>query len=366
MRVLQLLTGTGFFGAESMALQLSVGLRLIGVEVIVGVFDHGGGRSDDLVRRFRDAGLRVHLLPCSGRIDLGLPGRIRAAQRELGADVLHSHKYKTTAYSLLAAVGGRTPVVATYHNWLPETKALRIYGRIDKHVAKYCHACIAVSLPVADELERFVVAERVVTIPNGIDVDAWNSAAGEARSRPGSWVVGFVGRPSEAKGLHLLLDAVAAIPEIDGRKVELLVVGDGPERPTFEARAGKADLAGRVTFAGAVFDVRSAYLRMDVLALPSRYEAFPMVILEAMAMRLPVIASDVGDVSKLVVTGETGVLLEANSAAAVAAALRALLADPARRAAYGENARRLVAARHSATAMARNYLEVYERVTARC
>jgi glycosyltransferase involved in cell wall biosynthesis len=118
-------------------------------------------------------------------------------------------------------------------------------------------------------------------------------------------------------------------------------------------------LGSRVRLVGHRRDTLNIYRAIDVLALPSLTEAFPMVLLEAMACGKPVAASRVGEVARMVDTGRTGRVVEAGQAPALAEALAAVLSEPARGAAMGHAARHDVVTKFSSDAMARRYVDLY-------
>jgi len=176
----------------------------------------------------------------------------------------------------------------------------------------------------------------------GVDV-AWfgsgrpevgTPAAGGAGLR-----VGYVGRLEAHKGVSVLVDAVAAVPE-----VSLEIVGDGPERDALASQITRLGLGGRVRISGFTSpeELPAVYRRFDVLAIPSLetpgwIEQFGRVAVEAMASGVPVVASDSGSLPEVV--GDAGLLVPPGDAVALAEALRGLAADPARRAALSSRAR---------------------------
>lgn len=360
--VKHLLSSSGFYGAEAVVLELCQGQIQSGVSASVTLFRSTATNTDDLYSRFNDAGVPVDVLDIGGRLDFGAARRLRSMLKEEPVQILHSHKYKTTPYALFAARTSDSKVVATFHNWLHETPLLSLYARVDKFLASYCDACVAVSKPVADELSRYVQAKEISLVRNGVDTAHWKRAVracGDSHLNP--FVVGFVGRISSQKGASDLLDAIESIPEINGRPVHGLFVGDGELAEELKSRSTGTGLSGRVLFTGVLTDVRDAYQQMDLIALPSRNEGFPMILLEAMAMEIPAIANDVGDVSGLIKDCSTGRLLHEFGPAVLADAIRDLLSDDQRRKAMGATARALVCTEFSTEAMVDAYQRVYSR-----
>jgi glycosyltransferase involved in cell wall biosynthesis len=174
--------------------------------------------------------------------------------------------------------------------------------------------------------------------------------------QPGSRIrIGNVGRLVELKGQRHLVDAVALL---DVPNAELHIFGDGPERAALEQRAARV-LPGRLFLHGAVLDRDRIYEHIDVLAVASRMEGLSLVIMEAMAREIPIVATAVGGNPRLVVAGETGMLVPYGDPAAMAASLRLLVTDPALGLRYGSAGRALVVGRHSLEAVSRELIALY-------
>jgi glycosyltransferase involved in cell wall biosynthesis len=174
-------------------------------------------------------------------------------------------------------------------------------------------------------------------------------------------VVGVVGRLEAQKGHTYLLDAWPDVRR-DFPGARLLVVGDGALRAELEARALGPGLHGSVTFTGFRADVPRVLAALDVLVLPSLYEGMPLTVIEASAMGLPVVATAVDGTPEVVRDGETGRLVPPARPAALADALRALLADPARARAMGRAGRAHVLARFDLDTQVEATARVYRRV----
>ncbi len=215
----------------------------------------------------------------------------------------------------------------------------------------------------ASLLGTYRVTPPTTVIGNGVDLDRFRPATYEERRAarveagvPGSArVVAFVGHEYGRKGLDVLIDAIGRT-----RVPHVLLVAGGDETMVAGGRALAAEkgVADRVVFRGQVADARSTLAAADVFCLPSAYEAHALVVLEALACGLPVVATPVGAAPELLVDGENGALVE-RDAAAVAAGLDAVAAlDPASAAA----AARATAERHSWREVALRYLDAIASV----
>jgi glycosyltransferase involved in cell wall biosynthesis len=210
-----------------------------------------------------------------------------------------------------------------------------------------------------------VAEERVRLIPNGIPTDSFPRADRDPEFRlrlripRDAFLVGTVAQLRPVKNIGRLIDAVAALRSAE---VHLMLVGDGPERATLEARAADAGLGGRVLFAGHQTDVAAHLRALDLFALTSDSEQMPVSLLEAMACGLPVVATDVGDVRGMLPEDQHPFLTPPQGpdpAQAIATHIAALHADPALRDRLGAANRERIRERYDSERMAQDYLAVY-------
>jgi 2-deoxystreptamine N-acetyl-D-glucosaminyltransferase/2-deoxystreptamine glucosyltransferase len=298
-----------------------------------------------------------------------------AAPHALGGrrvDLIHVHCGEDLAALPLARIAARrhgSPVVVTLHLSVrhtlrpttPRSHVLRaVGGMAQRWLLPGVEAVIALTPSAARLLRRDgIPADRVHVIPPGYHPALFAETPADPFPGLPRPRVAYVGRLAPQKDVGTLLEAfgqVAAGPQ-------LVVVGDGPDRPALQRRA--QPFGGRVHFTGFMPHVQiPAVLRhVDMLVLPSLYEDLSSVLIEAMAAGLPVVATRVGGTADLVNDGVNGVLIAPRDPAALAIAISRVLADPA------AAARMASAARHTAAAyawpdLAGNVLEVYRRVTA--
>lgn len=353
-----------------MAAELVRQLHYLGVTLDVAVFDNGG-RGDrqilDIVKPYVSERL---VLPCRGRLDFSTVVALRRYIIRRQVNVLHSHKYKATFYSLLARLRTSCKLVVTYHNWLTNSLPLRVYAALDKRLAAYCDAAVGVSVPVAQELRRSVLAKRVHHIGNGVDTQIYQRVltladAKRALGLPvNSRSIGFVGRLSAAKGVSYLLQAAAALSPALRGDAHIVIVGDGEHRKALADEARLLGLSQRTHFLGTRSDTPLIYSALDVFVLPSEVEAFPMVVLEAMACALPVIATNVGDVGQIIENGTSGRVIAARDKDALRTAVEEVLIDPDYARRLGTAARERIAQQFSSSQMAQRYLVLYRDVLA--
>jgi glycosyltransferase involved in cell wall biosynthesis len=199
---------------------------------------------------------------------------------------------------------------------------------------------------------------RTTVIHNGIDpqhFDPEAAAPAGARLRrqlgisQSAFVAVCIAAFRKEKGHAILIDAFARVSA--SAKAFLLLAGDGVLRAPMQALAAQKGLAGRVRFLGAVKDVRPLLAAADISILPSRAESFSMAMLESLAMRVPLVAANVGGMSEAVRHLQTGLLVDPGSPAGLADALAFMMAHPTERRAMGAAGRRLVMTQFSRAGM---------------
>jgi glycosyltransferase involved in cell wall biosynthesis len=273
--------------------------------------------------------------------------RVIAAEDGFDFDLIDAHYYYPDGVAALL-LGHRLgkPVVITARgsdlNLYPRRYPL--IRRLIAWTARHAAASIAVSAALGEVLRELgAPRERVHVLRNGVDLDLFRPPADRAAARralgaqEGPVVLVSVGNLVELKGHDLVIEALASMPD-----TLLLIIGEGPERRELVALASRIGVGGRVRYLGRVAHegLAAIYGAADALILASSREGWPNVLLEAMACGTPVIASRVGGVPEMVNAPEAGLLLPERSAAAIAGAVAALLADPPQREATRRHAER--------------------------
>ena len=275
-------------------------------------------------------------------------------------DVLHLHEPNAPSLSLLALMIAEGPIVATFHTSTTKSFALGVFQSWLRPYNEKIVGRIAVS-DLARRWQIEALGSDAVQIPNGVDVASFASAAPlPGYPRPGRTVL-FLGRFDEPrKGMAVLLGALPAVvarfPDI-----EILIVGRGDED---ELREDAGECAQHLRFLGQVDDAeKAAALRSaDVYCAPNTGgESFGIVLVEAMAAGVPVVASDLDAFRRVLADGRAGRLVPVEESVAMAEALIAVLEDPKLRARYSKAASAAVQ-RYDWSVVADDILRVYETV----
>jgi glycosyltransferase involved in cell wall biosynthesis len=308
--------------------------------------------------------------PDRGLLDARVWRELLALCRHLGVRIWHGRDYKSNAIGLLLRRFHPMGLVSTAHGWVTRTRRTPLYYAIDRWcLARYDHV-ITVSPDLQAAVRALgVPAERCSLLLNAVDEKVFvrrvPAARAPMRLRRGvdgqRLVVGAVGRLSPEKGLAALIEAVGRLIRA-GADVELWIAGEGPDRVALQTRIDRLALGERVVLLGHVEDTVDVLHALDVYALSSIREGLPNALLEAMAMRLPTVASAVGGVPDLVRDDENGVLVAPGDVGALADALDRMLRDAALRERLGHAARRTIEDRFTLAARVAAEEAIYDRL----
>ncbi len=323
------------------------------------LFNEGFGGSERLMKQRGDR-----------RAVVRLAARLRAFRPHV-VFCLDHHDAMTCGRLAGIVAGARALVVASHATAL--TGKHRMFNAVDRLLMEFTRRVVAVSRTHAAHLQfhEGVGRERITVIENGIDLSSWPfvsadlrlDARAALRIDENEAVMLMVAGLRPEKAHDVLLSALARLRH-QGRRVRVLLAGDGERRRTLEAAAVALGVRADVEFLGVRRDVARLLHASDVVVLPSAHEALPMALLEAMAAGTPVIASAVGSVPELIRDGETGLLIPPADAVSLADRIGYILDDAARASRLRDQAREFVAARYSIDRTAAQYSGLFEDVIA--
>lgn len=263
--------------------------------------------------------------------------KVRHAIRSFAPDVVHVHEPLAPSTAMLTTLAAPAPVVATFHAFSRRSRVLEMMAPLLHLVMRRIAVSIAVSTAAA-ELARRVFPRRLLLVPNGV-ASARFARERSTVDRPHGRVVLWVHRLEPRKGFSIAVRAFALLAAaLDD--VRFVVVGEGPDRDALDLLS--AAHRRRVTMAGTVPDdvLPRFHADADVFVAPATgQESFGIVLVEAMAAGLPVVASDIRGYREVVRNGVEGLLVPPNDPAALATALRQVLTRPALAAALGRAGR---------------------------
>ena len=355
-----------FGGAELLLAELARAAPEAGIDLRVSYLLDLADRSPG-VERVRAAGVDPACVGIPPRLWTSALWRVRRHLAAGRPDLLHTHLPNSDMLGGVAARSLGIPVVSTIHaiEWGGEGLE-QVKDRLGGMARRHCAARVVA--PSEGARRHYLETgwdrpERVVTIHNGVQGAAKPGAGSAVRAelglRPGDLVVATLSKLRPEKAHDAAVGAAALLRErFPG--LRLLIVGDGGERPALERQA--AALGETVRFAGYRADVMEVLDAVDVLVHPSRADAFPTTLLEAMAASVPVVATAVGGIPEIVADGQTGTLVTAPKPEAFAAALAPLLEDAELRGRLGAAGRARFERHFTAERWADRLRQLYEGV----
>jgi glycosyltransferase involved in cell wall biosynthesis len=333
-RILLVTKGLDLGGIERVVVDLAAGLAARGVPIEVALVN---STRDRMARALVDAGVTVHRLDGSDLIGARAANCLIGLIRSGRYDIVHVHGPLPAVVARLGAIGLHPQVVTTSHTpWSSLRTATRAAWRV---TARLDAAAVAVSSAVAASIPRST-RTRTCVIPHGIDsarIEAARAAARDSADPSGPVSVVTVASHRDAKNYPNLLRAVRRAMD-DGADLRLVTIGDGPALGAHVELARTLGLEDDVVFAPATEDVLHLVAAADLLAVASDYEGQPIVVAEALALGVPVVATAVGRVPEMV-DASVGRIVPPRDPVALAGALVELANDPEMRTRLGDNAR---------------------------
>jgi glycosyltransferase involved in cell wall biosynthesis len=383
IRVLRVIARLNVGGPALHVTQLSAQLDKRGYKTTL-VAGHVGEGEGSMEWVAEELGVKPLFVPALQReispaADLPAVLELRRLIKEHRPHILHTHTAKAGAVGRMAAAlsGDARPkvVVHTFHGHVlrgyfsPWRAAF--FRRLERQLARFSDALIAVSPEVRDDLIRLGVAPdyKISVIRLGLDLAERTSANPEAASRvrgelgipADRFVAGWLGRMTEIKRVDDLLRAFALLR--DRQDADLLLVGDGPLRPRLEDLARELGVEDRCHFVGYQADVGAYIAASDAIVLTSANEGTPVTLIEASAAGKPVVTTDVGGVRD-VVEPDSGIVVPPGDVVAVAQGLDLLASDPALGRRLGEAGRARVTDRYSVPRLVDDVDRLYRELLA--
>jgi glycosyltransferase involved in cell wall biosynthesis len=364
VRVLQLGSSIGLYGAERWILALVKALPRTQIESIVSILRVKSYKELVLCEQATRMGLETQVFDANSRISWKVIRQLRKFIRNEHIDILHTHGFKTDVFGLLAVLGTKCKIVTTTHGWtINPTPKIWIYEFINRLILPFFDAIIPVSQGLYDGIKCIPgVKSKAVLIEGGVDLDEIDSIQDLDKEilswrEDGFFVVGYIGRLVEGKGIATLLEAIVLS---GNQKIRLAIVGDGVLRDRLKAYTASLAISDAVRFFGFRDDRICCLLGFDVFVLPSRSEGLPQCLMEAMAIGIPVIGTDIVGCRTLIHDRVTGLLFPVDDAASLADKLALLVSDMRLRIKIGHNGRALVRSSYTAERMAARYVDLYK------
>lgn len=299
------------------------------------------GQDDPLLLEATRLGISCRVIPMKSAFDLGVIARLRQILAADKVDILCSHGYKPNILGKLATLSVGTSSFAISRGWTAENARIRLYERLDKRFLHYADHVVAVSHGQREKILALGVRpEKVTVIHNAINMDEIPAAGAiNLRSELGlpvdALIVASAGRLSPEKNQLAMIKAAREVIAANPR-VYFVIFGEGFLRAELEREISAAGLNGHFLLPGFRNDLQAVLHEIDIFMLPSFTEGLPNVILEAFAVRKPVVATRVGGTPEVVADGVSGFLTEPHESEVMARHIAHLAGNPELRHRMGE------------------------------
>jgi glycosyltransferase involved in cell wall biosynthesis len=363
--VLHLINSEGYYGAEHLVFNLVIELAHRGFGVTLGCLGVAESPGGEIGRRLVDSHIPVIFINENKKISLGGLARICKALKRSGANIIHTHGYKATVLGGLVAFLMGIPGIATYHGEVSQLQGLSTYAVIESFFLRLMDHVVAVSGRVKEELITRGVKERNISvICNGImDIACGHPLRSSSQfpNAPGPKLL-CIGRLISLKKFDMVIKAVGIL-KAEYPEVVLSIAGTGPMANELKKLATDLGLEDSVRLLGYVNNTGELYCDADIFLLPSETEGAPIVLLEAMAMGLPIIATSVGGISEMISHGKEAHIVPPNSLNKLVESVRYLVSNPDYARGLGMAARQAFEDKYTTRGMVNSYLERYRTAT---
>lgn len=335
-------------------------------QVFVGILS----RDDFPLQPLLDMGVVPIQLDMKHFADFSVAARLGRILREQHIRILHTHRIRPDLIGRIACrLAGGTVNLSTQHHvgeWDERGKLVGWTVRLLYHLTlPLTSRIVNISHGEMSRMTAEAIPQRLMeVIHNGVDGDVFSPAKESGRSPSPSQqdrpvMIGCVAFLTQRKGIAYLISAVREVVDRHPR-TRLVIVGDGEERARLQAQIAALRLPGNVALLGNRRDVAELMNGFDIVVLPSLWEAFGLVLVEAMACGKPVVATAVGGIPEIVEHDRTGILVPARAVTPLAQALTRLIENPELRREMGAAGRRRFLDRFESRSMAARYQGVYE------
>jgi glycosyltransferase involved in cell wall biosynthesis len=326
IKILYVITSLGLGGAEKLLLYYLKNLDKNKYRLYVCCFRE---KPDDLLLETQKYAQVINL-NIRNKFNPSVVLSILKVIRNIQPDIIHTHLFQPRVYTTIAYLFYKRTIIITQKHSIVNLKKHNFFILLEMACIRLNKKVIAISESVKDSLQKyeFVAENKVFVLPNCIDFHKYNNSKmrNGVRNKE-KLVIGTVGRLEPEKGINYLLLAMNIIltkfPE-----VKLEIIGDGSSLNELKNLSKKLNISNSVKFFGKFVNVIPFYNKMDVFVLPSILEGFGIVLLEAMAAGIPVVATNVNGIKEVVINMHSGLLVPSKNPEAIADAVIRLIDNP--------------------------------------
>jgi L-malate glycosyltransferase len=327
-----------------------------------------------LAQRLRWSGFDVAVIDENKSGFWGILNQVKEHLRDRDIDILHTHRYKENILgALLKKKGYAKQLIQTVHGITEHFSGLDrfkmdFYTRLNRHFSKkYFDRILTVSYDIENKIKGKFNNNQILTIHNAIDIENIRPVKKPTQIRQelgideGAIVFGVAGRMAPIKGYDIFLEAASNILKRLPHSV-LVLAGDGPLKVGLEKIAENLGITTQVRFTGFREDITDILGALDIFVISSYYEGIPMVLLEAMALGRPVVATRVGGIPEVIEDGISGILVASGDAGALSEACQKIASEPNLRRALAEQAPKRISKEFSLEQQVDRILRAYNGV----
>ncbi len=334
----------------------------------IGAFCKKHEQEHPFIRAIQERGLSVFRINESYSFDRSVIAQIRDLIERERIEIVHTHEVRSDIIGLIVGKLSGVPVVTTLHGWIENSLRGKVLIVFDKGILRFFDHVITVSEKMKQQVLHYGVRkDKVTALHNALVIekyqrkDADNSLRRELEIEDDTLLVGSIGRLSPEKGQSDFIRAAADVLK-QFRNVKFLLIGNGQDEHRLRELVKNLGVAKEIIFLGYRSDMLDLYNNFDLVVQSSYTEGMPNVILEALAMEVPVIATDVGGTSEAVTNNETGILIQPGKPEELASKILDFVnnKDSFRR--MAENGRKLVEAKFSIDERTRKLSLIYDRL----
>ena len=363
VKILQLGSPTGLYGAERWILALIKHLDPQKITSIVGVIKDDATQDAPLCKAAEAYGFQTRYFEGPGRINFSVIKQLKQFILQHDISILHTHFYKTDIIGFLATLGTPCKIISTPHGWTqgPDFK-LRAFELLDRMVFPFLDAVAPLSEKMIQPLKRIpILRSKLHLVENGVDIAEVSSEQKIDRDllewkKEGAFIIGYIGRLITGKGLEILFQALSKVENLNWK---LAIIGEGEKEQALKDLSAQLNISEKITFFGFRLDRLSFLKGFDIFVLPSRSEGTPRCVMEAMAAKVPVIASDIPGCRNLITDKQTGRLFPVDSSDKLREILLLTALNTLKNENIIENAYMFILQNFSAQRMAKEYESLF-------
>lgn len=313
--VLQVIAPTALGGAENVLLSINNLADKLNFRFYYCIFISSRAKKNQYHEKLEELNCDVSIIYMKNTFEIRNIVDLIGIIKEKKIQLIHAHGYRSDIIGLIASKVTRTPIISTVHGWTSATFAVKVYEFFQRKALRYFDKVIAVSQQIHDVLRRDGLDSTILLkINNSIDYSSLSIVEPSINLRNDYGIdsecpiIGVIGRFSVEKGHIILLRAISILKK-EYPSIRVLLIGDGDEADALKKSAMTHEIDDMVIFCGHHENVYQFYSIIDVFVLPSFTEGIPLVLLEAMFFKKPIIASDVGGIPEVIEDGHSGELV---------------------------------------------------------